>query len=156
MADFQSIGGALALLCGIAAIARRKYAIGGWLFYFYCQVFLGLALIAASTSWQSYLPRTWNDPARYFAYAISNLSRVVLMAAIGAVCIRLAGTRERRDVCALRLALAAYAFLTVLKLVADFYCFPAAARRDAMSLAFPVVWMVYFGASQRVRQVFAR
>jgi hypothetical protein len=155
MADFQSIGGGLALLCGIAAIARRKYAIGGWLFYFYCQVFLGLALIGASTHWQSYLPRAWNDPARYFAYAVSNLSRVTLLAAIGAICIRLARARERQWVCGLQYALATYAFLTILKLVADFYCFPAAARRDALSLAFPVVWMVYFGASRRVRQVFA-
>jgi hypothetical protein len=156
MADFQFIGGVLALASGIAAIARRKHAIGGWLFYFYCQVFLGLALIGASTSWKSYLPRAWNDPVRYFAYAISNLSRVALLAAIGAICIRLACTRERRYVCGLQYALATYAFLTVLKLLADFYNFTAAASRDALSLAFPVVWMVYFGASRRVRVVFAR
>ena len=53
MPDLQSLGSSLAIACGIVAILRRKYAIGGWLFYFFCQVLIGLALVAVSTRWRS-------------------------------------------------------------------------------------------------------
>ena len=154
MPNLQSLSGALALACGIVAVLRRRHAIGGWLFYFFCQVLLGLALIAASTHWNLYSPLAWPDPARYFLFAISNLSRTALLAAIAAMCVLLAETRAWRSVVGLQYALATYAFLTILKLPVDAYCFPGATTRDTMSLAFPVVWMGYFALSVRVRKVF--
>lgn len=154
MPDLQSLGGVLALLCAIVAVLRRKHAIGGWLFYFFCQVLLGLALVAVSTHWKYYSPREWNDPVRYFLFTLSNLSRTVLLAAIAVICMRLAETREWHWIAGLQYALATYAFLTVLKLPVDLYCFPSALNRDTMSLAFPVVWLGYFSVSVRVRKVF--
>ena len=154
MPDLQSIGGGLALAGAVAAVLRRKHAIGGWLFYFFCQVLLGVALVGASTHWKLYLSRTWDDPARYFLYTLSNLSRVALLAAIGVVCIMLVETREWQWVCGLRYALGTYALLTVLKLPVDAYCFPVALSRDTLSLAFPLVWIVYFSVSRRVGRVF--
>jgi hypothetical protein len=154
MPDLQSMGGGLAMMGAVVAVIRRKHAIGGWLFYFFCQVLLGLALVGASTHWKLYLPRAWNDPSRYFLYTLSNLSRTVVLAAIGIVCVMLLETRERQWVCGLRYALATYAFLTVVKLPVDIYCFPVALARDILSLAFPLVWMVYFSVSARVRRVF--
>ena len=154
MPDIQTFGGSLALACGIVAIIRRKRAIGGWLFYFFCQVLLGLALVAASTHWRNYSPSEWDSPARYFLFTLSNLSRLVLLAAIAVIGILLVETREWHWVIALQYALATYAFLTILKLPVDAYCFPSATNRDALSLAFPVVWMGYFAVSRRVRKVF--
>jgi hypothetical protein len=154
MPDIQSFGGSLALACGIVAIVRRKRAIGGWLFYFFCQVFLGLALTAASTQWKNYSPNEWDSAVRYFLFTLSNLSRVILLAAIAIIGIVLVETREWHWVVALQYALATYAFVTILKLPVDSYCFPSSTTRDAMSLAFPVVWMGYFSVSRRVRKVF--
>lgn len=154
MPDLQAFGGALALACGMVAILRRKRAIGGWLFYFFCQVLLGLALVAASTHWKLYSSQEWSDPVRYFLFTLSNLSRVVLLAAIAVVCVLLAETRDWQWICGLQYALATYAFLTVLKLPVDVYCYRSAVNRDTMSLAFPVVWMGYFALSVRVRKVF--
>ena len=154
MPDLQSIGSSLAFLLGIAAIVRRKHAIGGWLFYFFCQVLLGLALVAASTHWKLYSSRVWSDPIRYFLFALSSLSRTALLAAIAAMCILVAGTRAWHWIVGLQYALATYAFLTILKLPVDSYCLPGATNRDTMSLAFPVVWMGYFSVSVRVRKVF--
>jgi hypothetical protein len=151
---FQALGGAFAVLCGAAAIARRKHAIGGWLFYFFCQVLLGLALVIVSTHWTMYTPRDWSDPTRYFLFTLASLSRVVLLVAIAALCILLAETRDGQWIAGLRYALATYAFLTLLKLPVDIYCFPSALTRDALSLAFPLVWMAYFSLSERVRRVF--
>jgi hypothetical protein len=150
----QSLGGTLALLCAVAAVVRRRHAIGGWLFYFFCQVVLGLALVAASTHWKYYAAREWSDPVRYFLFTLSNLSRVVLLAAIAVVFVLLAETRDWQWICGLQYALATYAFLTVVKLPVDLYCFPSAVNRDALSLVFPVVWMAYFALSARVRKVF--
>jgi hypothetical protein len=150
--DLQSLGGALALLCGLAAIARRKQAIGGWLFYFFCQVLLGLGLVIASTHWTLYTPRDWNDPTRYFLFTLASLSRVVLLVAIAAICMLLVETRDGHWIAGLQYALATYAVLTLLKLPVDLYCFPSAFQRDTLSLAFPLVWMAYFSASQRVRR----
>jgi hypothetical protein len=92
--DLQPLGGSLAVACGLIAIARRRHAIGGWLLYFFCQVLLGLALVAASTHWKYYFPREWTDPARYFLFTLSNLSRMALLASIGAMCVLLAETRN--------------------------------------------------------------
>ena len=153
MPDLESLGGALALACGVVAILRRKQPIGGWLFYFFCQVLLGLALAAASTHWKYYSAGMWDDPVRYFLFTVSSLSRMVLLAAIAAICILLVKTRGRRWVAVLQFGLATYAFLTILKLPVDAYCFPSATTRDALSLAFPLVWMVYFGVSRRVKRV---
>jgi len=152
--DLQSFGGILAILCGAAAIARRKRAIGGWLFYFFCQVGLGLLLVAASAHWKYYLPREWDGPSRYFLFTLSNLSRMMLLAAIGTMCILLAETRDWQWIGGLQYALATYSFLSILKLPVDTYCFPGAVNRDTMSLAFPLVWIGYFAMSQRVRKVF--
>jgi hypothetical protein len=152
--DLQSFGSSLALACAIVAILRRKHAIGGWLFYFFCQVLLGLGLVAVSTHWKNYSPDEWPDAARYFLFVLSNLSRMVLLAAIAVISILLVETRAWHWIASLQYALATYGFLTILKLPVDMYCFPSATMRDALSLAFPVVWMVYFAVSRRVRQVF--
>lgn len=71
----MTVGGILALLCGIVAVVRRKHAIGGWLLYFFFQVLLGLALVAATTHWKLYASREWSDPVRYFLFTVSNLAR---------------------------------------------------------------------------------
>ena len=154
MPDLQALGSALAFVCGIVAIARRKRAIGGWLFYFFCQVLLGLALAIASTHWTLYSSRDWADPAGYFLFTLASLSRVVVLVGVAALCALLAETGEWHWVVGLQYALATYAFLTLVKLPVDLYCFPSALSRDAASLAFPVVWMIYLGVSKRVRQVF--
>jgi hypothetical protein len=150
----ESFGGAAALVCGVIAVMRRKQAIGGWLFYFFCQVLLGLTLAIASTHWTLYAPREWSDPVRYFLFTLASLSRVVLLIAVAMVGLLLAETRDRQWVTAQQYALAAYALVTLLKLPVDAYCFPSALSRDTGSLAFPVVWMAYFAMSLRVRQVF--
>jgi hypothetical protein len=152
--DLQSFGGSLALACGIIAIVRRKRAVGGWLFYFFCQVLIGLALVAVSTNWTNYLPRGWSDPARYFLFVLSSLSRTALLAAIAAIGIILVETRDAQWIAGLQYALATYGFLTILKLPVDIYCFSGATARDTLSLGFPIVWMAYFSASRRVRKVF--
>lgn len=154
MPDPESFGGLLALACAMVAVARRNRPIGGWLLYFFCQVVLGLALIAASTHWQNYLSVEWIDPARYFLFVLSSLSRIILFVAIAVICILAVDTRAWRWIVALEYALATYAFVTILKLPVDIYCFPSATSRDTLSLAFPVVWMVYFAVSRRVRRVF--
>ena len=79
---------------------------------------------------------------------------MVLLGAVAALCMLLAETGNWQWIGALQYTLAAYAFLTLLKLPVDMYCFPAALNRDTMSLAFPVVWMTYLGVSARVRRVF--
>ena len=150
----ETLGGLLALVCAVAAIVRRKRAIGGWLFYFFCQVFLGLALVAASTHWGYYSPDFWADPATYFLFTLAGLSRSVLLAAVAVLCFLAAETRAWHWIVALQFALTTYGFVTVLKLPVDLYCFPSATPRDALSLFFPAVWIVYFSVSSRVRKVF--
>ena len=150
----SSNGSSLALLAGVVAIFRRKHAIGGWLFYFFCQVLLGLLLIAATTRWKTYLPRAWSDGVHYFLYILSNLPRVVLLAMIAVVCVQLVRTREWRWVGGLRYALITYAFLTAVKVQIDIFWFPNAVSIDVLSLTFPCVWIAYFGVSRRVHRVF--
>jgi hypothetical protein len=154
LAASQFNGSSLALAAGVVAVFRRKQAIGGWLFYFFCQVLLGLALIAVTTRWKLYLPSAWSDPRLYFLYTLSNLSRTALLAEIAVVSAVVVHTREWRWVSGLKYALLTYAFLTLVKLLVDIFEFPSSLNRDAASLSFPCVWVVYFDLSRRVRRVF--
>ena len=147
-------GSSLALVAGIVAVLRRRQAVGGWLFYFFCQVVLALLLIAATTHWNLFLPSAWSGPDLYFLYTLSNLPRIALLAEIALVSAMLVGTREWQWVSGLKYALAAYAFLTVVKLLVDAVWFPESARLDLLSLSFPCVWVLYFDISRRVRRVF--
>lgn len=150
----QLNGGGLALAAAIVAIVRRKHAIGGWLLYFFLQSLLGLGLLLTTTHWRRYLSTDWDDPALYFVHTLSNLSRLILLTAITAMTLALFRTREWNWVAGVRLALAAYAFITMVKLAVDIAYFPETARKDTISLAFPSVWIVYFLVSRRVHRVF--
>jgi hypothetical protein len=154
MPDLQSLGSSAAIVCAIIAIVRRKQAIGGWLFYFICQVFIGLALLVVSTHWKYYLPFQWHDPLRYFLFTLFSLSRMVVFGAASVICILLIESRDARWIVALQLTLLLYAFTTVLKVPVDLYCFPGATNRDAVSLGFPLIWAIYFSVSERVKKVF--
>ena len=154
MPDLQSLGSSAAFAGAIVAIVRRKRPIGGWLFYFLCQLFIGLALLIVSTHWKYYLPRQWHEPLPYFLFTLSSLSRMAVFAAVGAISILLIESRDARWIGALQLGLILYAFTTVLKIPIDLYCFPSAAGRDTVSLGFPLVWALYFSVSERVRKVF--
>jgi hypothetical protein len=147
-------GSSLALVGGLVAIWRRKQAIGGWLFYFFCQILVALFLIAGTTRWSRFLPRSWDDPQLYFLYALTNLSRTILLAEIAIISVRLLGTRQWHWVAALKYALVTYAFLTLLKFLIDLVWFPTTVGLDALSLSFPCVWILYFHISRRVRRVF--
>ena len=152
--DLQSLGSSAAFACAVIAIVRRKQAIGGWLFYFICQVFIGLALLVVSTHWKYYLPLQWHEPLRYFLFTLSSLSRLAAFAAVSIICILLVESRDSRWITALQLALLLYAFTTLLKIPVDLYCFPSATGRDAVSLGFPLIWAIYFSVSERVKKVF--
>ncbi|MEI9973128.1 MAG: hypothetical protein WDO73_14400 [Ignavibacteriota bacterium] len=154
MPDLQSLGSGLALGCGVVAILRRKRAIGGWLFYFFCQVFLGLILLTASTHWKYYFPDQWSDPLRYFLFTLSSLSRMTIFAAIAGISVLSIATRDAPWIVVLRYTLGIYLLSTLLKVAVDLFCFPGATSRDTLSLGFPLVWMAYFSISERVRKVF--
>ena len=64
-------GSSLALIGAIVAVARVKRPIGGWLFYFFCQVLIGLNLILINTHWKLFLPRSWSASGHYMLYVIS-------------------------------------------------------------------------------------
>ena len=149
-------GSSLALLGAIVAVIRVKRPIGGWLFYFFCQVFIALSLIALTTRWALYLPRAWNSGGQYMLYVLAGMPRMLLMVAIAGVCVQLLLTREWRSVIGLQYALTTYAFLTILKIQADILWFPTMLSLDVLSLMFPAVWVVYLGVSHRVRAVFQR
>lgn len=61
----------------------------------------------------------WNNPTRSLLFTLSSLSRVVLLAAIAAICMQLAETRAWHWSAGLRNVLGACTFLTVRKLPVD-------------------------------------
>ncbi len=147
-------GNGLALIAAAIAFFCRKQPIGGWLLYFFCQVFLGLTLIALTTYWGRYTPGAWSDPADYFLFVISSLSRDLALIAIAAVSVALVRSRDWSLVAALKYALIVYAFITVMKVVVDVGSYPDAITSDTLSLVFPMAYIPYFQYSRRVRRVF--
>lgn len=154
----QSPAGA-GLLVGLAiAYLTRRRAIGGWLLYFYMQIYSSLlvSLLVMNRVMANLSPASWDSA---FLYALFFLGTVpVLLAEALEI---YAGTvllfrRNERNLWLLRYALLALTVSGSVSLgidIAYFREFPTIFF-DVLTLGFACVWSAYFWKSKRVRLIF--
>ncbi len=148
--------GTFAAIGVIAAVIRRRSEIGGWLFFFMWQLFVGFAvsLFQIVRDWHPYTPAAWSQPALYLLYILSIAPRLAAFFAAAAACFMLLRTFDWHWVTLLRSALMVYLACGVASIAIDHRYFPEDLTVGYASLIFPVVLLVYTRESQRFRRVF--
>ncbi len=145
-----------ALLMWWICSRRKEQPIGGWLLYFYINLYVGgavgLALIALSL--KNYVPAAGVSPSLYWLWVIAVAPSQVLLIAqvvIGSILLK---KREWKWVNYLRLAFALDVAFALLAIFIDQAHFEDNLIFDFLVLGVSTIWLLYFWRSVRVRRVF--
>lgn len=147
------------LLIGFAiAYLTRRRAIGGWLLYFYMQLYLSfiLSLFFISQVFSNLNPVLWDDSFLYvmFFFSVVPILIVELLKIITATVLLF--KRNLQNVKLLRNILIASVIVSGLALIIDILYFTddPAIFFDGITFAFAIIWSLYFSVSRRVKIVF--
>lgn len=136
---------------------RKTREIGGWLLFYYIQLYVGagVAIVLSLASLDSYRPAAWSEnPSAYPLLLLASLP--VLGAVLGQVAVahKLRKTRDGKLLFVLRNMLWAYIAASLVAGLVDSAVFPDAMEMDLFSAFVGAVWLAYFYRSERVRKVF--
>jgi len=136
---------------------RRKEDIGGWLLFYYIQLYVGIVitLLVLPFSVESLLPSRWvGAPGLYALYLLANLPVLAILFAQVIVAHRLRRSRDPAYLVPLRRILWAALLLSAVKLGIDIKFFQLTLELDALAVLWPACWLPYFYRSIRVQHVF--
>lgn len=151
------IGAGLVIALAIVYLSRRR-AIGGWLLYFYVQLYFGVmfTLLFSEFTLNNFTPASWDSSK---LYVFSLLSTVPAIAA--QLYVTFAGTlllfrRNARTLRAVRIALGVLAVASGISLAIDLTYFSESPTLflEFFTFGFTCVWWAYFLKSSRVHLVF--
>jgi len=150
-------GTSLALGLAIAYLSRRR-KIGGWLLYFYLQLFSSLlvTLLMLPQTLTAPLPEQWDSSSRYVWYLVGTIPMLLAMVSEMSWGIYLLWHRSEANVELLKKILLALCLTSAASLLIDLKYFddPRTVIMDGFTLFFAVIWAAYFRRSRRVRLVF--
>ena len=143
-------------MLAIVAIARRKPAVGGWLFYF-----LGVAFIRAVATIvnlfkqsDSYLPAAWHDVMLYLLFLNSTIPGYCFRIGAAVAVTQLVRTEKWIWVERLKMILMFDVAAAVVAIVIDSFYFKANLLIAVQELVFASVLWGYLSRSSRVEHAF--
>lgn len=153
----RTFGAGLFVAWAIAYLSRRR-AIGGWLLYFYIQLYLSFlfSLLFLPAIFGNLRPSEWDSSKLYVLNLISVVPVLFLTAAEVYAATMLLARRSEGKVIFLRRVLLALAVASTIALGIDLTFFEDAPTLffDVITLVFAVIWLAYFYRAKRVRLVF--
>jgi hypothetical protein len=146
----------LGLLFALLCWFRRKEEIGGWLMFFYYQVYAGtfLSLSAVAKQIGVYTPRPWKNETNHIFFIIAAIPRLVGFLMIVIIATILLKKRELSWLSRLRLVMGIELTLMACSLLIDAYRFPSAFTFDLTEAILLSLWLTYFFQSQPVHDIF--
>jgi hypothetical protein len=135
----------------------RKRKIGGWLFYYYFQTYVGLLVlfIILASSLQNYQPSVWEDKALYTLFIVSTVPSFLLKFLEVTIASLLLSKRNRKQqfINYLKYVLITEAVVAGLTLFIDYNHFPDTMAFTTLGIISGVIWYLYFRISFRVYYV---
>lgn len=150
-------GGGLVIAFAIAYFSRKRQ-IGGWLLYFYLQLYITLVftLILAPQILSNLNPKEWDDSFLYVMYVLS-VAPVLIIQIIQVIsATKLLFRRNEQNVIFLRKLLYILVVTSVITIAIDIVYFSEdpAIFFDAITLVFAIIWSLYFSKAKRIKMVF--
>lgn len=145
-----------ALLMWWICSRRKDKPIGGWLLYFYIQLYASAAvsLLFIFPSVSNYNPASWHDMTLYWLWLISVLPGQVLLivqVVLGSIMLR---HREWKWVQYLMISFAMDLAFSALSTCIDSWHFPDNVYLNFLTIAYAAIWLLYLWRSVRVEAVF--
>jgi hypothetical protein len=139
-------------ICG----SRRKNEIGGWLLYYYIQLYIGVifAVIITAVSYKNYLPSTEYDTFLYILFLTTTIPGTILFILQLLIAEKMRKGRSEYFLRVLKYVLWADLTLSAASTLVDMRYFPDDIFFDALALIWPSIWLPYFYLSKRVKGVF--
>jgi hypothetical protein len=154
--NFGFAGAPLFVALGIAYVTRRM-SIGGWLFYYYLQLYgtvLITTLLGAMIA-DNLQPAGWEDKALYALFVLTVVPTLLLktIETIFATRLLVKSQRNEKNVKVVRYILLTSVVISTGSLVIDFYHFRDNLLLSIFGLVFSFLWCLYFFLSHRVDYV---
>ena len=153
----NTVGAGLFLAWAIAYLTRRR-AIGGWLLYFYIQLYLSLliALLFIPRVIANLNPGSWDNANLYVLFFLSTVPVLLTQAFEAYAATLLLARRNESNLRVLRLALLALVVSSGAALGIDIGYFSEGPTLffDVLTFGFACIWCAYFWRAKRVRIVF--
>ena len=145
------------IICAWICGKRRKNPIGGWLLYYYIQLYGGtvLLLFLSVASFENYIPANWDDKSLYLFYLISTIPQEIANIAelIFASLLLKQRFRNSSKVNWLRAVFVFSIVFSIIGLAIDYTYWKESVPSDILGLAWPSIWLLYFTYSKRVKCV---
>ena len=150
-------GAGLAVGFAIAYLFRRRQ-IGGWLLYFYMQLYGSLLIntILLTSTISQLNPDAWDSAQRYVWYVVSTVPVLISIVAEVTVATLLLIRRTEANIRLMRAVLVALLVASGASLCIDLEYFNDGANLffDVLTVLFAAIWLAYFRKAKRVRRVF--
>ena len=137
--------------------SQKHKSIGGWLLYFYIQIYVGVPIVfGAFLIWT--LPHLqanrWHDQTAFALFTLKSILPLVMITAQAIMATVLLKKREWAMVNLLRGLFVADLLSAIFGLGLDWIYWPSAMVSGMLGLLWPAIWLGYFGYSKRVERVF--
>jgi hypothetical protein len=144
------------IIAWIVCYKQRRSQIGGWLLFFYWQLYGGilLTLLFFVIAFQSYVPESFDDAGLYHLFLWSTLPILLLFATQVVVGTMLLSVRSWELLKLLRWVLVGEFAACLLAMIIDTKKFPDNLFFDVWDAIGPAIWSLYFFLSKRVKHVF--
>lgn len=144
------------IIAWIICNARKKSPIGGWLLFYYWQLYSGLlvSFVFFGMNIASYIPEYSGDRTKFLLFLGSAAPGLVLYLLQGAVATLLLSVRTRDMLKLVRWIIFAQVLAAVVGVVIDATYFPDNQILSVIMLIQEALWLAYFYRSTRVRHIF--
>lgn len=152
-------GAPLFIALGIAYVTRRM-SIGGWLFYYYLQLYgtVLITMLLSAVIVDNLQPTGWEDKTLYTLFVLSVVPTLLVKALETVFATRLLfkSQRNEKNVKVVRYILLASVIIGATSLAIDYYHFRDNLPLSIFALIFSSIWCLYFFLSYRVDYVMSR
>jgi hypothetical protein len=145
------------IVAWIICAKRKDRSIGGWLLFYYWQIFAGAvfaAFLLTTVGYANYIPEVHNRPLDFWLFFISAMPSVALLWVQAGAALMLLCVRTWDALQLLRYILVASAAFEWIAVTIDAYKFQQNLPISSMGAVQMTAWMIYFFASKRVQRVF--
>ncbi len=145
-----------ALLAWWFCNSRKRNPIGGWLLFFYWQLYSGLVISSflVASNIQSYVPENLDDKNLYALFLLSTVPGLALFALKVAVGTFLLSARTQDMLTLMRRVMIAELTVDILGALIDAQYFPDNLPLTFLTIVPNSIWLTYIYKSDRVKHVF--